>query len=187
MNQTYSATSRVWWLLLIRGIFAVILGLLCLFSPNSTLIAFVLIFGFYAIVDGVSAIYMAISSRKEQKLWSWVLLEGIISLVAGLVALAWPGVTLLAIGFIIGFWAVFLGATQISTSISLRRQGSSVWGWLLATGIVSVLWGAFVFIAPSVGLLSVLWIFGIFALIFGIWIIGMSLQVRKGLKEVNVI
>lgn len=186
MNQLYSAVGRVWWLILLRGIVAVLLGLISLFSPNSTLVAFVIIFGIYAVIDGVAAIYMAITSRKEQKLWSWLLIEGVLSILAGIIALVWPGVTLLVIGFIIGFWAVFLGITQISQAMSLKREGSSVWGWLLAAGIVVLLWGVFVFIfAPGVGLLTVLWVFGIFALVFGIWMIAVSLQVRKGAKAVS--
>ncbi|WP_394939575.1 HdeD family acid-resistance protein [Psychromicrobium sp. YIM B11713] len=184
MEQLYSASRKLWWLVLIRGIFAVLLGAIALFSPQTTLVAFVLVFGAYAIVDGISAVVMAIGSRKEQRLWGWLVVEGIISVLAGLLAIAWPGLTALAVGFIIGFWAVLLGVIQIVQAFALKRELSGVWGWLLASGIISLLWGVFVLAVPGIGILTVLWVFGIFALLFGIWTIVMSLRIRSAVRQV---
>lgn len=179
MKNIYAASGRIWWMVLIRGIFAVLLGIMCFFSPNSTLIAFVILFGIYAVIDGISALFMGISSRKDNTLWSWIVIEGVISILAGIVTLAWPGLTALAIGFIIAFWAVFIGATQVAQSMTLKKSGSSVWGWVLASGVLGILWGLFVFFAPGIGLLTVLWVIGIFALLYGLWTIALSLQLRK--------
>lgn len=184
MEQLYSGSQKLWWVVLIRGIFAVLLGLIALFFPQSTLVAFVLVFGIYAIIDGVSAVVMAIGSRKEQRLWGWLVVEGIISIVAGIFAVAWPGITALAVGFIIGFWAVLLGIAQLVQAFALKRELSGVWGWVLASGIISIIWGGFVLAVPGIGLLTVLWVFGIFALLFGIWTIVMSLRIRSAVRQV---
>ncbi|WP_347134797.1 DUF308 domain-containing protein, partial [Staphylococcus aureus] len=78
MGEVYSGSRRLWWLVLIRGIFAVILGLYALFSPGATIIALVIVFGFYAIIDGISAVVIAIGSRGKQRLWGWLIVEGLI-------------------------------------------------------------------------------------------------------------
>lgn len=184
MEQLYSASRKLWWVILIRGIFAVALGLIALFSPQSTLAAFVLIFGIYAIIDGVTAVVMAIGSRKEQQLWGWLVVEGVISVLAGLFAVAWPTAAALAVGFLIGFWAILLGAAQLVQAFALKRELSGVWGWVLASGIIGILWGGFVLATPAIGLLTVLWIFGIFALVFGLWTIVMSLRIRSAVRQV---
>ncbi|WP_285725793.1 HdeD family acid-resistance protein [Psychromicrobium xiongbiense] len=186
MNELYSASRRLWWLVLVRGIVAVLLGLFALFSPSTTVLVLVTVFGVYALVDGVSAIGMALGSRRELSRWGWVLFEGVVSVLAGLVAILWPvfsaAVTAVVIGFIIGFWAALLGVLQISQSITLRRQPSPVWGWVLASGILTLLWGIFVLAVPGIGLLTVLWIFSLFALVFGAWTIALSLRIRSGVN-----
>ncbi|MCB8813885.1 DUF308 domain-containing protein, partial [Escherichia coli] len=91
------------------------------------------------------------------------IVEGIVSVLAGIVALALPDFSALAVGFLIGFWALLLGILQIAESIMLRRSLGSVWVWLLVTGIIVLIWGIFVLSAPGAGLLTVLWIFGLFA------------------------
>ncbi|GAA1050443.1 HdeD family acid-resistance protein [Arthrobacter russicus] len=182
MGEVYSGSRRLWWLVLIRGIFAVILGLYALFSPGATIIALVIVFGFYAIIDGISAVVIAIGSRGKQRLWGWLIVEGLISVLAGVFALVLPGLSALAVGFIIGFWALFLGVSQIVESIMLRRSLGGVWVWLLITGIIVVVWGIFVLSAPGAGLLAVLWIFGLFAVLFGISKIAMSFRIRSAAK-----
>ena len=183
MGEVYSGSQRLWWLVLVRGIFAVILGLYALFSPGSTVIALIIIFGFYAIFDGISAIVMAIGSRGKQRLWGWLIVEGVISVIAGIFALVLPGLSALALGFIIGFWALFLGISQIVESIMLRRSLGSVWLWLLITGVIVLIWGIFVLASPAVGLLTVLWVLGTFAILFGIFKIVMSFKIRSSAAQ----
>lgn len=183
MVEVYSGSQRLWWLVLMRGIFAVFLGLYALFSPTTTLIVLVIVFGFYAIVDGISAVAIAIGSRRTQKLWGWLVVEGAISIVAGAFALAFPQWSALAVGFIVGFWALLLGISQVIESLALRRALSGVWVWLLISGIVLVIWGVFVLVTPAVGILTVLWLFGLFALLYGIWKIVMSFRIRSAAKQ----
>ncbi|NYE95303.1 uncharacterized membrane protein HdeD (DUF308 family) [Psychromicrobium silvestre] len=183
MEQLYSASRKLWWLVLLRGVVAVLLGLFALFSPSTTLAIFVTFFGIYAIIDGLSAVGMAIASRKEQSLWGWLIVEGVVSVLAGLFAVSWPGKTALIVGFLIGFWAVLLGAAQLVQAFALRRELSGVWGWVLASGIIGVLWGIFVLAVPSIGILTVLWVFGIFALAFGIWTVGLSWRIRSAARQ----
>ncbi|MCW1249760.1 HdeD family acid-resistance protein [Acaricomes phytoseiuli] len=185
LSSFYAAGRQLWWAVLLRGVFAIILGLLALFSPSSTLFALVLLFGFFAFVDGVTAIFMAVQSRKEQRYWGWALVEGLLSIAAGLIALLWPGITSVALVFVIGFWAVLLGISQIAQSFSLKRGESSVWGWVLASGIVGVIWGLVVFFSPGVGLLSLLWLFGLIALAYGIVTVVLSLRVRATAQQLK--
>ncbi|MBQ1442780.1 MAG: HdeD family acid-resistance protein [Renibacterium sp.] len=183
MTEVYTGSRQLWWLVLLRGIFAVFLGLYAWFSPGTTIIVLIIVFGFYAIVDGISAVVIAIGSRGKQRLWGWLIVEGIVSVLAGIVALALPDFSALAVGFLIGFWALLLGILQIAESVMLRRSLGSVWVWLLVTGIIVLIWGIFVLSAPGAGLLTVLWIFGLFAVLFGISKIAMSFRIRSAVKS----
>jgi uncharacterized membrane protein HdeD (DUF308 family) len=169
----------VWWLVLLRGILAVLFGLFALFAPATALLALVFVFGAYAVLDGITAIVAGVRHRREEPHWVWHLVEGAISLVAGIVAFAWPGVTALAILYVIAFWSVFTGVSEIMESFAMRRRGAPMWGWVLAAGILGVLLGIVLVLAPGGGLLTLLWLLGIYAVIFGVIIIVWALRLRR--------
>ena len=128
------AVKALWWLVLLRGVLAVIFGLYALFQPETALLALIFVYGFYAIFDGVAALVVGFRNRGTSH-WGWHLAQGVVSLIAGAIALFWPGPTVLALVLIIAVWSIVLGVTQIVEAFTARRQGSPSWVWLLVGGI----------------------------------------------------
>src|SRR3954470_24935887 len=116
------ATLRgVWWLVLIRGILAILFSLFALFAPGRALLVLVLVFGAYAIIDGITAIIAGIRHRKGESHWGWQVFQGVVSVIAGIIAFTWPGVTVLAILFVIAFRSIVNGVGQLVESFTMRK------------------------------------------------------------------
>ena len=167
--------ARRWWALALRGLLAVIFGLLTFFVPGITLFALVLLFGFYAILDGVFDIISAI--RAPGAHWP-LLVEGIIGVIAGILAILWPGITAMVLLYLIAFWAIVTGVFEIMAGIRLRQviAGELM---LILMGALSVLFGIFIIVFPSAGALAiVIWI-GAYALLFGIMLIVLAFRLRN--------
>jgi uncharacterized membrane protein HdeD (DUF308 family) len=166
--------SRLWWALLLRGVAAVLFGLAALFWPDETLWVLIVFFGAYALVAGVFTIAAGIADSTRR----WLLLtEGALGVVAGLIAFFWPGLTALVLLYVIAAWAIFTGVLEIMSAISLRREIDNEWMMILG-GALSVLFGVLLAILPGVGLLSLTWLIGIYALIFGVAFIILGFRVR---------
>ena len=166
--------GRLWWALLLRGIAAVLFGLAALFWPNETLWVLIVFFGAYALVSGVFTIVAGIRDPARR----WLLLtEGALGVVAGLIAFFWPGLTALVLLYVIAAWAIFTGVLQIMAAISLRREIDNEWFMILG-GALSVLFGILLAVLPGVGLLSLTWLIGLYALIFGVAFIVLGFRVR---------
>jgi uncharacterized membrane protein HdeD (DUF308 family) len=169
----------VWWLVLLRGVLAVLFGLFALFAPGATLLALVYVFGAYAVLDGVTAVVAGVRHRRQEAHWVWHLVEGVISVLAGIVAFAWPGITALVILYVVAFWSVFTGVSEIMESFAMRRRGSPTWGWMLAAGVLGVLFGIVLLVAPGGGLLTLLWLVGVYSVVFGVIVVGWAFRLRS--------
>jgi uncharacterized membrane protein HdeD (DUF308 family) len=169
--------ARNWWALVIRGVVAVLFGLAAFFWPLLTLAALVLLFGAYALVDGIFAIVAAVTVADPQARWWVLLIEGIVGILAAAVTFAWPGITALALLYVIAAWAVVTGVLQIVAAVRLRQEIDNEW-LLGLSGIVSVLFGLYVAIFPGPGALAVVWVIGTYALITGVLFIALGLQLR---------
>jgi uncharacterized membrane protein HdeD (DUF308 family) len=172
----------VWWLVLVRGVLAVLFGLFALFSPGSALLALVYVFGAYAVLDGITAVVAGLRHRRDEAHWVWHVVEGVISIVAGVIAFAWPGVTALVILYLVAFWSVFTGVSEIMEAVAMRRRGAPMWGWVLAAGVLGVLLGIVLVLAPGAGLLTLLWLLGFYAVVFGVIIIVWALRLRRAVS-----
>jgi uncharacterized membrane protein HdeD (DUF308 family) len=170
-----------WWALLLRGIAAVLFGLAALFWPGLTLFVLIVFFGAYALVDGILAIVAGIRGSEGSR---WLLLaEGVLGVLAGLVAFFWPGMTALVLLFVISAWAIFTGLLKVIMAIAFRRTVENAW-LLGLSGVLSVLFGVILAVLPGVGLLSLVWLVGIYALIFGVALIVLGFRVR-GHRQAN--
>jgi len=172
------AAKAVWWLVLMRGIFMVIFGIIALVSPGIALLTLVWFFGFYAILDGIAAIAIGIRTRGEPH-WIWTIVQGVASVLAGVIALIWPGLTALALLFVVAFWAIVLGIGEIGGAFASRKSGSNAWGWTLAAGILNVIFGVLLLIWPAGGILTLIWLVAIFTLAGGIALIVLAFRVRS--------
>jgi uncharacterized membrane protein HdeD (DUF308 family) len=164
-------------MLVIRGILAVLFGLAALLWPGLTLIALVFLFGAYVLVDGVTVIVASLQERTTNRQWWVLLLEGIIGIIAGVLAFVWPAITALALLYIIASWAIITGIFEIVGAFSERFTGTPKW-LMGISGVISLLLGVLLAILPGVGLLSLVWLIGIYALVFGILFIIHALQRR---------
>ena len=164
-----------WWALLLRGIAAVLFGLGALFWPGLTLFVLIVLFGAYAVVDGLFGIVAGIRSSGGRR---WLLVaEGTLGVLAGLIAFFWPGITAVVLLYVIAIWAVITGVLEIVAAISLRREIENEWLMGLG-GMISVLFGIILAVLPGVGLLSVVWLVGVYAIVFGLAVIALGFRVR---------
>lgn len=172
------ALARNWWALLIRGIAAVIFGILALVWPGATWVAIAILFGAYAFVDGVFAIVAAVRAAESHERWWPLVIEGAIGLVIAGITFYDVGITILALYFTIAAWALLTGIMEIAAAIQLRKQLANE-AWLILGGVLSILFAAFMWWRPIAGAVAVVWVIGFYAIVFGIMMIAFSLRLRS--------
>ena len=168
-----------WWILLIRGICAILFGVLAFVWPGLTLLVLVILFGVHAIIDGVSALLLGTRMKKatSDSPWLFMILTGIVSLLAGIIAFAWPGITAVALLYVIAFWAMVRGVFEILAAIRLRKVIDNEWLLGLA-GALSLLFGIMLIAWPAAGLMSMIWLIGAAAIVIGVLAVLLSLKIR---------
>jgi uncharacterized membrane protein HdeD (DUF308 family) len=163
-----------WWALALRGLVAVLFGLLTFVLPGITLVTLVLLFGVYALADGI--LNVAGFFRVASHQWA-LLVEGVLGIVAGIITFAMPAITAIALLYVIAFWAIFTGVLEIIAGIRLRKVANNEW-LLLVMGALSILFGGFIVFAPGAGALAiVLWI-GAYAMVFGAVLLVLAFRLR---------
>jgi uncharacterized membrane protein HdeD (DUF308 family) len=169
--------SRYWWVLAIRGGAAILFGIAAFVWPGITLAALVLLFGAYALVDGIFAVIAGISTRKEQERWWMMILEGLAGIVLGVLTFLWPDITALVLLYFIAAWSIVTGVFEIAAAIRLRKEIEGE--WLLAlSGVASLIFGILLVVLPGPGALALIWLIGSYAIIFGILMLVLAFQVR---------
>jgi uncharacterized membrane protein HdeD (DUF308 family) len=172
------AVGQNWWLFLLRGLAAIVFGVLALILPGVTLVTLVLLYGAFALVDGVFALIAAIMGKAALAPRWWLVLVGLAGIAAGIVTFLWPGITALVLLFFIAGWAIANGIFQIIGAIQLRKEIDNEW-WLILNGALSVLIGIAMFIMPGAGALALIWLIAVYAIIYGALMIGFAFRVRK--------
>ncbi|WP_283137294.1 HdeD family acid-resistance protein [Rhizohabitans arisaemae] len=165
-----------WWLLTLRGLLAILFGLLALFWPGITVLALVLMFGFFALVEGIFRLVAAFGRAGRESRWLLVL-GGVVGIAIGLITLFWPGITAIVLLVLIAVWAILTGLFEIIAAVALRREISNVWLLALA-GAFSFVFGIFMIALPRQGAIAVVWLIGIYAIVFGIAMVVFSLRFR---------
>lgn len=164
-----------WPAIALRGVAAVVFGLFLLFWPAPSLLTLIYIFGIFVLVEGVAAV---VSGVRQPQGVSWALVAlGLIGIAAGIATFIWPGITGLILLYVIGFWAIASGVVQIYEGVRLRRSIANEW-LLIATGVVSLIFGLIVVIAPGAGALAITFFIGFFGLIYGVLQIALALRLR---------
>lgn len=177
--------KSTWWLVLLRGIFAIILGILAFVWPVATALAFVWVFAIFAIVDGVVNIVQAISTRKSDPAWGWLLTVGIVGLLAGIAAMIFPavigGVVLLVLLWVVAIWAVVGGIFAIPAAASIASGAAKVLGIVFA--VLSILFGVLLaimlFTTPASAIVGLIYVLGAYAVLSGIVLIVIAFQARS--------
>jgi uncharacterized membrane protein HdeD (DUF308 family) len=168
--------SHSWWVLVLRGVAAVIFGILAYIWPGVTFTVLVLFYGAYALWDGIFALIGAFRTDSDRR-WALVI-EGLAGIVAGVVTFIWTEAATFALLYIIAAWAVVTGIMEIVAAIRLREEIEGEW-LLLLGGLLSVVFGALIAIFPLAGLLAVTWMIAAYAIIFGVLLIALGIRVRS--------
>ena len=173
--------ARNWWVLVLQGVIAIVFGVLALIQPGITLEALVLLFALWALINGVLALINSVGAAEKHETWWPFLLTGLLGIAAGLLTLRWPGITALTLLFVIAYWSIFTGILQIVAAIRLRHEVEGEW-WLILGGIASVVFGVLLVLFPGSGALAVVWLIGIYAIIFGVALLMVGFRL-KGLAD----
>src|SRR6266699_5540675 len=171
------ALAKNWWLLLLRGIAAIIFGLLAFAWPGLTLVTLILLYGAYAFVDGVLAIIAAITGGVPGSRW-WLAIVGLLGIAAGLLTFLMPGLSALVLLFFIAGWAIATGVFQIMGAIKLRKEIDNEW-LLILGGIISLLFGVGMMLAPGAGALALVWVIGAYSVVMGVIFVALAFRLRK--------
>jgi uncharacterized membrane protein HdeD (DUF308 family) len=167
-----------WWAVLLRGIVAIAFGVLAFAWPGVTVATLVVMFGLYALVDGVFSLLTAIGGRRHRE-DRWLLaLEGIIGIWAGVVTLRAPEVTAVVLVFFISIWAMATGFLRIAAAIRLRKEISGE-VWLALSGVLAVLFALMLIMRPVVGVLGLVWLIAGYALVLGVFEIMLGVELRS--------
>jgi uncharacterized membrane protein HdeD (DUF308 family) len=173
---------KYWWLLALRGLFAILFGLAAFFWPGLTLSVLVLFFGAYVLIDGVMSIVAAVGDRDENDRWWVLLLEGLAGIAAGIIAFVWPGITAVALLFVIAAWAIATGVLELIAAIRLREVLKNE--LLLAlSGALSIILGLILVFNPGPGALALIWAIGAYAILFGALFIYLGYKLRGSEEE----
>lgn len=180
-NQILGVMSKYWWVLLLRGIAAVVFGILAISMPGLTLFMLVITFGIYTIFDGVLEVWNGFTNREKHDRW-WVdILIGLAGVIAGILIMSLPGVTATVAIYFIAAWMLVTGVLQIITAIRVRKEISNEW-LLIISGALSAIIGLYFFAFPGDGAVSLVWVIGIYAIMFGILLVVMAFRARKGFE-----
>jgi uncharacterized membrane protein HdeD (DUF308 family) len=169
--------AQSWWVLALRGLVAILFGLAALFWPGLILTVLIVFFGLYALVDGILAIIAAFRSSGQGMRRPLLLIEGVIGILFGILALFWPGLTVLTLVYFVAFWALLSGIARIVMAVMLRREIENEWSIALS-GVLSVILGIVLLLLPGAGLLAYTWLIGILALAVGIVLVYYAFRVR---------
>jgi uncharacterized membrane protein HdeD (DUF308 family) len=172
------ALATNWWSLVVRGVAALLFGILTIMWPGITLTALVFLFAGYALIDGIVNIAGMVKAIHGHERWGVMLLEGIVGVVAAVVSVAWPAITAVALVYLIAAWAIVTGVFEVAAAMRLRKHVSGE--WLLAlSGIASLIFGILLMVAPLTGaLVMALWI-GAYALIFGALLVVLGFRLQR--------
>jgi uncharacterized membrane protein HdeD (DUF308 family) len=174
--------ARDWWVFAIRGIAAIVFGILAFVWPQATLTVLVILFGAYAFVDGIALLVALISGDPIARRNGWAVgLMGVLGIVAGIVTFFWPNATALTLLYVVASWAISTGIIQVIAAIALRRELEGEF-WMALGGISSVVFGILLVAFPGEGLVSLVWLVGVWAVAFGISSLGLAYRLH-GLRD----
>jgi uncharacterized membrane protein HdeD (DUF308 family) len=171
-----STLKRNWKVVVARGVFGLIIGLIAFLFPGPTLLSLVTLFAIYLIIDGILAIVSAVRAARHQERWGFLTFEGIVGILAGVIAMALPGLTVLVFVGLLAAWAFISGTLELRAAYNLEKDHGR-W-WLALGGIISIIFGIVLVAAPMFGALVVSWWVGAYATFFGASLLVLAFQLR---------
>lgn len=178
MNETMNELlARAWWMLALRGVIALLFGILALLLPGLTLLWLVALFAAYALIGGIASAVGAVKNRQSDREWWLILMLGLVSVCAGIVAVFEPLLTALVLVLVMGANALITGVLDIAVAIRLRKVIEGEW-LLIAAGFASVVFGVLVFLFPGAGALALVWLISAHAIATGVLLLALAFRAR---------
>ena len=171
------ARARTWWVTVLRGLCAVLLGCIALALPGMTLVALVMLFGAYAFGDGLLAIVGAVRAVSHERPWWPLLIEGLVGIAIGLLTFFWPSLTTMTLLYLIAIWAILTGVLELVAAIRMHRPMVDEW-LLVVVGVLSIAFGLYMLANPVAGALALVWMIGVYALAFGLVMVVLGTRRR---------
>ena len=182
----FARLFRHWWLFVVRGVLAIIFGVLALIWPGPTKYILIVLFGAFVLVDGIFTVAAGITFHQYFERWWAVLLEGLAGILLGFLTYLWPGLTALVLVYLIAAWAVITGILEIVAAIQFRRVIAGEWAMILI-GLLSIVFGVLLAVFPAVGAVSLVWLIGIYAVADGIMQIIFAFRLRSIRRDIEQI
>ncbi|WP_343219869.1 HdeD family acid-resistance protein [Methylorubrum populi] len=169
--------AQNWWVVALRGVLAIVFAILALAMPVSTLISLILFFAAYMLVDGVFAIVASLRAARHRRRWGALFFGGVINIITGVLAAAWPGITALVFVAITAAWSIISGCAMLTAAVRLKRDHGR-W-WLALGGLASITFGIILVLAPLAGAVVLTWWIGIYAFVLGIAMLVLAFRLRE--------
>jgi uncharacterized membrane protein HdeD (DUF308 family) len=179
MNQSDALSAllaRNWWAIAIRGVLGIVVGVIGFVMPATTMLALVLLFAAYMLVDGVFAIVAAVRAARQRDRWGLLVLEGVAGIIAGVIVVLWPGITVLAFVLLVAAWALVSGTLMVVAAFHLNFNHGR-W-WLVLGGAASIVYGVLLLVAPLIGALVLAWWFGVYTFVFGVALLILAFRLK---------
>ncbi len=181
-KQLSRILSRNWTLMLLRGLTAILFGILVWVMPELSVKMLVYLFGAFVMADGIFGTWVAIVARKDYEDWGILLLWALVGIGVGILTLMAPGVTAMALVYFIAIWAVTTGVLEVVVAIRLRKEIEGEW-MLILGGLVSVAFGVLLILQPAAGAIALVWVIGLYAVVFGLLLMILSFRTRGFIKQ----
>jgi uncharacterized membrane protein HdeD (DUF308 family) len=178
LHEIGNEITRNWWMVALRGAFAILFGILTIAWPQITVVVLVALFGAWALLDGISAFVAAWRSAEAKQTWWPFLVTGVLGVGAAIVTWVWPQITALSLLYVIAVWAIASGVLQIVAAIRMRKIITNEF-WLALAGIGSVVFGLLVLVFPGAGAIGIAWAIGWYAILFGILLVMLGFRLRS--------
>jgi uncharacterized membrane protein HdeD (DUF308 family) len=182
MLTGYQVARHSWWILLLRGLAAILFGIAALLWPHLTLLVLVLLFGAYALIDGLVAVGIALHERGVLGRWWVLLIEGLLGVLVGVMTFVWPAITVLVLFSLIVAWAIVTGLLEVVEAFVWQRPFGLEWTQVLL-GLLSLVLGIFLLLHPAAGLLALVWLIALYAIVAGLVLLVRAFQFRSLLSS----
>jgi uncharacterized membrane protein HdeD (DUF308 family) len=176
-NPLNAVLAQNWWAVAIRGVLGILFGIVALALPGATMLSLVIFFSAYMLVDGVFAIVSAVRAARRHERWGLLTLEGLLNIATGIFAFLWPGLTVVAFVLLVAAWGIVSGVLMLGAAFRLNVDHGR-W-WLAFGGIVSILYGVLLVVAPLIGAIVLTWWLGAYALVFGVLLLILAFRLRS--------
>lgn len=170
--------AKSWWMLLLRGISAIVFGLLLWLQPQNSLATIILFLAVYTSVDGLLGILTALSQRREEEYWWAMLFWGFMGIGVGVFTFLMPNAAIIGVLFLVAFWTITSGLLQLVVAMRLRKELKGEW-LLMLSGALSIIFGISLFVQPYSGVMALLWLLAIYAVVLGAILVLLSFKVKR--------